>query len=64
LERTNPRGVRERPDENSSPAPNHAHAEGQVVGMQWQFAGTNVDPDASASCPIDVNITDMKFLPP
>ena len=28
----------------------------QVVGMQWQFTGTNVDPDAGTGCPIDVNI--------
>jgi hypothetical protein len=35
----------------------------QVVGLQWQFTGTNVDPDASAGCPIDVTITDARFLP-
>ena len=33
----------------------------QVVGMQWQWTGTNVDPDASGGCPIDVKITDIKF---
>jgi len=33
----------------------------QVVGLQWQFTGTNVG-DASASCPIDVNITGIKFI--
>jgi len=32
----------------------------QVVGLQWQFSGTDVDP--GASCPIDVAITDIKFL--
>ena len=36
---------------------------GQVVGLQWQFTGTNVDPDAGGGCPIDVTITDIKFLP-
>jgi hypothetical protein len=35
----------------------------QVVGMQWQFTGTNVDPDASNGCSIDVTISDIKFLP-
>ena len=35
---------------------------GQVVGLQWQFTGTNVGPDAGASCPIDVSITGIKFL--
>jgi glucuronoarabinoxylan endo-1,4-beta-xylanase len=34
----------------------------QVVGIQWQFTGTNVDPDAGAGCPIDVTITGIKFL--
>jgi hypothetical protein len=36
----------------------------QVVGLQWQFTGTTVDmattPDG---CPIDVTITNVKFLP-
>ncbi|HEY4184833.1 MAG TPA: hypothetical protein VGP07_07165 [Polyangia bacterium] len=54
---------------------------GQVVGMQWQFTGTNIptsdpdaatsdsDPDAGATsdaavgCPIDVTVTNIKFLP-
>jgi hypothetical protein len=35
---------------------------GQVVGLQWQFTGTNVGPDAGASCPVDVRITGIKFL--
>lgn len=35
----------------------------QVVGMQWQWTGTGVDPDAGAGCPIDVTITDIKFVP-
>jgi glucuronoarabinoxylan endo-1,4-beta-xylanase len=35
---------------------------GQVVGLQWQFTGTNVGPDAGASCPIDVRITGIKFV--
>jgi hypothetical protein len=34
----------------------------QVVGLQWQFTGTNVAADAGASCPIDVTITGIKFL--
>ena len=36
---------------------------GQVVGMQWQWTGTGVDPDAGVGCPIDVTISDIKFLP-
>jgi len=35
----------------------------QVVGMQWQWTGTSLDPDAGVGCPIDVTITDIKFLP-
>jgi hypothetical protein len=35
----------------------------QVVGLQWQFTGTKIDPDAGAGCPIDVTITNIKFLP-
>ena len=35
----------------------------EVVGLQWQFTGTQLDPDASAGCPIDVTITGIKFLP-
>jgi hypothetical protein len=35
----------------------------QVVGLQWQFTGTNVDRDAGSGCPIDVTITGIKFLP-
>jgi len=43
----------------------------QVVGLQWQFTGTNISSsDASdagadaapAACPIDVSITGIKFL--
>ena len=34
----------------------------QVVGLQWQFTGTSVGPDAGAACPIDVTITGIKFL--
>jgi glucuronoarabinoxylan endo-1,4-beta-xylanase len=34
----------------------------QVVGLQWQFTGANVDPDNTDGCPIDVTITDIKFL--
>ena len=34
----------------------------QVVGLQWQFTGTGVGPDAGAACPIDVSITGIKFL--
>jgi len=49
---------------------------GQVVGLQWQFTGTNIpasdsdagdsdggSSDAAAGCPIDVSITGIKFLP-
>jgi hypothetical protein len=35
----------------------------QVVGLQWQFTGTAIDPDAGTACPIDVSITNVKFLP-
>jgi len=34
----------------------------QVVGLQWQFTGTQLDPDAGVGCPVDVTITDVKFL--
>jgi len=34
----------------------------QLVGLQWQWTGTAVDPDASTGCPIDVNITGIRFL--
>ena len=48
-------------DSFSSWSPENA---GQVVGMQWQWTGTNLDPDAGVGCPIDVTITDIKFLSP
>jgi glucuronoarabinoxylan endo-1,4-beta-xylanase len=39
----------------------------QVVGLQWQFTGTNISSDAGADavvgCPIDVAVTGIKFLP-
>ncbi|MES1165226.1 MAG: hypothetical protein ABUR63_05685, partial [Verrucomicrobiota bacterium] len=35
----------------------------QVVGLQWQWTGTNVSGDAGATCPIDVTVTNIKFLP-
>ena len=38
----------------------------QVVGMQWQWtanADLDPDPDAGGGCPIDVTISDIKFLP-
>jgi hypothetical protein len=35
----------------------------QVVALQWQFTGTQLDPDAGVGCPINVNITSVKFLP-
>jgi hypothetical protein len=35
---------------------------GQVVGLQWQFTGTNVGGDAGATCPIDVRIDAIKFV--
>ena len=35
----------------------------QVVGLQWQWTGNaDLDPDAGVGCPIDVTITDIKFL--
>jgi hypothetical protein len=34
----------------------------QVVGLQWQWTGTSIDPDAGTGCPIDVNITGIRFL--
>lgn len=37
---------------------------GQIVGLQWQWGGTDVSPDAGADgCPIDVSVTNIKFLP-
>ncbi len=33
----------------------------QVVGLQWQFTGSNLDQ--GSSCDVDVTITDIKFLP-
>ena len=49
---------------------------GQVVGLQWQFTGTNIPSadsdagdsdgsagDAAVGCPIDVTVTSIKFLP-
>jgi hypothetical protein len=35
----------------------------QVVGLQWQFTGTKIDGDAGTTCPIDVTISDVRFLP-
>ena len=36
----------------------------QVVGLQWQFSGTSVNnPDDGDTCPIDVTISDARFLP-
>jgi glucuronoarabinoxylan endo-1,4-beta-xylanase len=36
----------------------------QVVGLQWQWTTNDaLDPDAGAGCPIDVTITNIKFLP-
>ena len=35
---------------------------GQVVGMQWQFTGANVDPDSGVGCPIDISVTGIKFV--
>ncbi len=37
-------------------------AAGQVVGLQWQFTGTNLDGDAGTTCPIDVTVTKIKFM--
>jgi hypothetical protein len=34
----------------------------QVVGLQWQFTGTNLDGDAGTSCPIDMTVTKIKFM--
>ena len=42
----------------------------EVVGLQWQwtYSGTNIPADggvdASAGCPINASITNIKFLPP
>lgn len=37
---------------------------GQVVGMQWQWTTNgDLDPDAGVGCPIDVTISNIKFLP-
>ena len=33
----------------------------QVIGLQWQWGGTNVDLDAGAGCAIDVYVTNVKF---
>jgi O-glycosyl hydrolase len=35
---------------------------GQVVGIQWQWTGTGVDPDAGVGCPIDVYVSDIRFV--
>ena len=37
----------------------------QVVGLQWQFTGTNIAAvdGGATSCPVDVTITNIKFLP-
>jgi len=38
----------------------------QVVGIQWQFTGTNINSSVdggATSCPIDVTIMNIKFLP-
>lgn len=56
----------------SNASPWSSDLAGQVVGLQWQFTGTNVPAagdadggasDAAAGCPIDVSITGIKFLP-
>ena len=37
---------------------------GQVVGIQWQWtANSALKPDAGVGCPIDVTISDIKFVP-
>jgi hypothetical protein len=36
---------------------------GQVIGLQWQFTGTTVDPDAGAGCPITFSVTNIRFVP-
>jgi hypothetical protein len=37
----------------------------EVVGMQWQFTGTNIasSDGGAATCPIDVTISNIKFVP-
>jgi len=36
----------------------------QVVGLQWQWTGgADLDPDGGVGCPIDVIVSDIKFLP-
>ena len=35
----------------------------QVVGLQWQWTGNaDLDPDAGVGCPIDVYISDIRFV--
>ena len=58
----------------TSVSPWSSQLAGQVVGLQWQFTGTNIPAsdagdgdggasDAAAGCPIDVSISGIKFLP-
>jgi glucuronoarabinoxylan endo-1,4-beta-xylanase len=36
----------------------------QVVGVQWQWTGNSeLDPDSGVGCPVDVTISNVKFLP-
>lgn len=36
----------------------------QVIGLQWQWtANSDLDADAGVGCPIDVTITNIKFVP-
>ncbi len=36
----------------------------QVIGFQWQWSpNADLDPDAGIGCPIDVTITDIRFVP-
>jgi hypothetical protein len=35
----------------------------QVIGMQWQFTGEKVDPDAGSGCPIEIAVSNIRFVP-
>ena len=37
-------------------------AAGQVIGLQWQWT-TNSDVDPTTGCPIDVKISNIRFVP-
>jgi hypothetical protein len=36
---------------------------GQVIGIQWQWTGNSeLDPDSGVGCPIDVTVSNVKFV--